>query len=256
MKISDILCLDHFYIMVSPEQFSELKKLKNKVSGFSHSKMVTKDESWEGCYWGTNSGEYIEFMQPKVGSYEGLGVALSTRSPIYADVRELKNEFKKLPWDEGTRVWPDKTKWFTWLALKSKKSAKKINSFISIWSMFYHPRYHQYKDTLKKPVPNVVDRIIQLDVVMNPELRDLIIYHLRWTPAVIKSASTKMSISIPNRQFVPFIININFKKSCPGVIFKKIICETHRMKKIKLPKLKTISFTQKDGVLVIKNNQI
>ena len=218
MKISDLLCLDHFYITLSPEQFSELKKINEKVPGFSHQLVKTKTESWEGCYWKTNSGEYIEFIQPIVGSYEGLGIAFSTKSPIYTNVRKLKNEFKALPWNVGTRIWPDKSKWFTWLTLKSKKSAKKFNSFINIWAMFYHPRYNQYKDLTKKPVTNALDRVTQLDVFMNPELKDFIIYHLRWTPAVIKSTANKMKISIPNREFAPFTINITFQK-----LFVKLI---------------------------------
>lgn len=239
--------------MLTTEQFTEIKKLKDKIPGFSHSVVKTQSESWEGCYWGTNSGEYIEFMQPKVGSYEGLGLAFSTRSPIYADIRELKDQFKKLPWEDGTRVWPDKTKWFTWLALKSKKSAANLNSFISVWAMFYYPRYHQYKTIKKKPVTNALDRMVQLDLLVNPELKELIIYHLRWTPAVITVSGNKMKIVIPSRQFTPFTINITFKVSIAGVIFKKIICETHRMEKIKIPNLKTISFKQNKGVLIIEN---
>jgi len=124
MKISELLCLDHFYIMLAPEQFNELIKLQKTIAGFKHSVVKTKTESWEGCYWRTNSGDYIEFMKPVVGKIEGMGVAFSARSPIYADVRDLKKDFKKLPWLTGTRVWPDKSKWFTWLALKSKKSKK------------------------------------------------------------------------------------------------------------------------------------
>lgn len=254
MKISQLLNLDHFYIMLSPEQFTELKTLNKKVSGFKHSIINTKNDSWEGCYWYSNSGEYIEFMQPKVGAFEGLGLALSTTGTIYTDIRELKDEFKKLPWEDGTRVWPDKTKWFTWLALKTKKNTEKLNIFINIWAMFYHPRYHQYKGLTKGPVTKAIDRITQLDVFMNPELKEIILYHLKWTPAVIKSSKDKMSITITNKQHSPFVINISFKKAYSGVTFRKIICETHRMKKIKLPKLKTISFDQKNGVLVIKNS--
>lgn len=253
MKISELLCLDHFYIMLAPEQFTEIKKLKDKVPGFKHSVVQTESESWEGCYWSTNSGEYIEFMQPKIGSYEGLGIAFSTRSPIYADVRELKNEFKKLPWEDGTRVWPDKTKWFTWLALKAKKTEGKLNSFINVWAMFYHPRYHQYKTIDKKPVTNALDRIVQLDLIVSPKLKELISYHLRWTPAVVTTSANKMTITISNRQFTPFTINITFKSSISGVVFKKIICETHRMEKIKIPHLKTIAFKQKKGTLIIEN---
>jgi len=70
--------------MLSPEQFNELAKLQKTITGFKHSVVKTKTESWEGCYWRTNSGDYIEFMRPVVGKIDGMGMAFSSKSPIYA----------------------------------------------------------------------------------------------------------------------------------------------------------------------------
>lgn len=36
-------------------------------------------------------------------------------------------------------------------------------------------------------------------------------------------------------------------------MFKKILLETHRMKKVKLPKLKTIKLKQNNGLVTLEN---
>jgi hypothetical protein len=254
LKTSETLCLDHFYIMVSKEQFQELAMLKNFINGLIHKKIKVKGDSWEGIYLRTNSGEYIEFMQPKIGHYEGIGIAFSSKSPIFADVRNLKQEFSKLKWINGTRIWPDGSKWFTWLSIKSKAIEKRFEPYFTSWSMFYHPRYHQHKSVSKKiNKPHSIARICQLHTLMNPCLEKFVRHHLKWTNAQIISTHKGMKIIIPNREFEDFVIHITFSDKCESFLFKKIVLETHRMKKIKLPKLKSIKLTQKNGIITMGN---
>jgi hypothetical protein len=254
VKISETLCLDHFYIRVSPEQFKELINLKDYISGFIHKVVKVKGDSWEGAYLRTNSGEYIEFMQLKKDQHEGLGLAFSSKSPIYTDIRDLKKEFKKLKWEKGTRTWKDGSKWFTWLSIKSKKEDKALAAHLVTWAMFYHPRYHQSKSVpAKLNKPNSMARIIRLDLLMNSKLEKFVQHHLQWSSAVITQAKKGMKIEIPNREFETFTINIIFDDTCENFIFQKIILETHRMKNVKLPKLKTIKLKQKNGVVILEN---
>jgi hypothetical protein len=239
--------------MISPEQFKEIITLKNFISGFIHEKTTVKGDSWEGAYLMTNSGEYIEFMQP--GRNKGLGIAFSSKSSIYTDIRELKNEFKKMKWLKRTRVWGDGSKWFTWLSVKPEKEDAKLKSHFLTWAMFYHPRYYQSKNfSSETNKPASMARINSIDVFMNPKLTKYFQRHLKWTNATIKTTKKGMKVELLNREYENFTINIHFNNECEDFVFQKIILETHRMKKVKLPKLKTIKFIQKNGVIAIENN--
>lgn len=251
MKLTETLCLDHFYIAITPEQFEDLKKLKNKINGFEHKITQVVGDSWEGLYLWTNSGEYIEFMIPEKDCL-GLGIAFSSKSPIYTDVRELKKEFKKLKWLEGTRIRQDGSKWFTWLSIKSKVSQKSLSPYFSSWAMFYHPHYSRSKDIEPEfYAPKSMARIVSMKLSMNPELESFIEHHLAWSSAVIKKTKKGMKIEMPNREFEIFRIEIVYDKKCAGFALKELVLNSRIGERIGLPRLEVVRVTQDKSEVLI-----
>lgn len=245
MKISETLCLDHFYVNVSENQFEELKTLEKYLVGFSYDVVKVTDDSWEGSYLSTNAGEYIEFFPNGKRYTNSLGIAFSSKSNIYADSRDLKDEFKSLDWQRGSRIWQNGAPWFDWLSLN-----KNTKDYFKTWSMFYHPNYKRYENIPSSfNKPNSIARIVELSLYANSKVEDLIRFHLQWTGAEVFKTNSGIVLSMKNREFECFKILVEFKDGIEGFHLRNVVLETHRFRKPKLPSFKSMKIIQKRGVI-------
>ncbi len=212
-SIKNSLVLDHFYSGFSADDFTDLQQLFRRFQGVTIRTIKSGKDTWSGIYIVSNVGSYSEFLLRSDIQY-GLGCAFTTKAPpafriprVVLDL--LPFRFSK----ESRRLNKGKTsvRWFDSYVRLAPNSQKSRYSGIWAWMMHYHQRDSKHFNKSLFPHSSV-DRFLEMKMTMGKKLLDHLLHHFAWTPGQIYRSRDRIKITISNRDFSEFAVNIRLKE--------------------------------------------
>ncbi len=243
MSIVNGLALDHFYFGLTEKQFQDLKTIFTPLNGIDHSVKKSGDDTWEGLYFRTRIGSYIEFLRDS--RIDSFGLAISGFKSQYINPMLIREEFPTYPWQTGERFWENGTPWFDWLS-QVDTSAETIHYFYT-WIMKYHSS-HIISD--KPPARRLIDSTCRVEIASHPSMIELIQAQEFWLPGrfSLNNDSKGGLLLIRDKDATEIEFSILFDESVTGFKFQNM--------QLRLARGQTIKNTKNDTWEVISENQI
>ena len=161
------LKLDHIYVVPSHETFDELIELGvRNPSLLIHKTVISGSQSWEGVYFKSSDGVYIEFCRPdnELGRYR-MGLALSQYGQENYSIRQLHLM------DTGQEYIPrydkDGAPWFEALSFDHFETSP-----FYIWLMEYKGVYKKTDDR-RHPLQTISQIVIEHNQDLTKQCQNL-----------------------------------------------------------------------------------
>jgi hypothetical protein len=222
-KVRDHLVLDHFYLTLPETQIQALRELEGHLKRTYYSATTAGKQNWAGLYIYTNIGSYFETIPSK--NVARLAFAFRTGPTHFVDCRRMRAELPHLPWQGGKIFWRKTKKvWFNWLDTKLKVGFE--NSEIGAWMMHY-PGLHERRLGAAQERASL-ERFKSIEVLMSSKARRTLIELSRWMPGKIDIRARSASLELKNRDYGPFHVEIDFRKSQEGgAILRRLVAHAH-----------------------------
>lgn len=139
MSLANRLSLDHFYLLLPENKFYSMKDQLVKL-GASHQIVQSGEDSWEGLYLHSRTGEYFEILK---NENAGFGMAFSATVFYLTETKTVIESLKNYNWKSGTRLTKNNEKWFDWYSTGEYSDLKTL---LNVWVMAYHKRHIDYAE--------------------------------------------------------------------------------------------------------------
>ena len=210
--IRDLLCLDHFYVGFDSRTIADFKKLSKLLTRCDYSEVRSGKDTWRGVYLSAADGTYFEMIDSgKDGDKYSAGIAASAWKVQYVDLRKIREEEPRLPWESYIRYWrKTRQKWFTGIRLKDPVSGKKGVRPLSTWLMHYH-QLHESNLTLKH-TPFTVERFKSMRLTLGADYRERVQQMSVILPGKNHFGRNQALLTIPVKGGREFNVEIKFVK--------------------------------------------
>lgn len=202
------LYIDHFFKVLNQSDFEEAKALVKYIPCSEHKIVRSDDDSWEGIYFLSKCGTYIELLKEsdrRIVNQLGLSFSNTDEKEGLFDFLKINTN---LSWSCQPRNDSSGKPWFKSIILNTDKE-------VFIWGMEYEGEHIERRKKMGKNPSNIIESIDALETNVPSDLFEKLPEYLIWTHQKTQTSHEQTTFSIPKKDLAPFtlIVNNSFKSN-------------------------------------------
>ena len=207
LNIRDSVTLDHFFLMVKPVLFEQLKELSGIMKNTVYERVERPDTWYEGIYVFAENKTYFELLNNPEDNYNFyLGVGWSSKNPSIIDVDRLPEEFPYLEWQKLEIRNQDNEPWYDAFMLPPIDVPYPFN--FTTWAVKYHSTRKTRKNT-----HFTIQKFVSMEFDVPEAYLKLVKQSSQWFPQRRTITKEKAILTVPQGENDLFKVILNVDSS-------------------------------------------
>lgn len=191
LSINKVLSLDHFFLMVNPQLFEQLKDLQGILKNTLFDRIERPDAMYEGIYVFAKNRTYLEFLNTAGSKYAfWLGIGWSSKDPRIIDVDSLPEAFPDLEWQTFAIKHSNNEPWYDAYIPSPVEVSYHLN--FTSWGVKYHT-----KRRTRKSSNYSIEKFVSLRLDVPETYLKLVTHSSQWFPTKRLITEDKVVLEVP-----------------------------------------------------------